>query len=356
MTRLLFLIVVPLVAAIGGVYWYALGGRYVTTDNAYVKANMIAISTSIDGRVTSVLVEDHRPVQKGDVLFTLDPRPHEIARKRAEARIVAVRNEIASMRAEYAQIAAEIADANERVKYLKRQRQRQSDLAAKGMTTAANVEEVEYEVVKAVQAVRALQEKARQVLAELGGEFERPVESHSQYLEALAAREEVELALEYTTVRAPNTGIVSHVQLQPGEWVEEGRPVFRLIETGEIWLEANLKETQLTHVEVGQSVSFELDAYPDVIWTGHVSRISPATGSEFMVLPPQNATGNWVKVVQRVPVLIEVDSVDGRPELRAGMTAAVAVDTRRERELLTVMRDIELIAFMRDAVASIREK
>ena len=353
--RMFFLVLVPLVGAAAGLYWYALGGRYVVTDNAYVKADMIAISASIDGRVTEVMVEDNHPVRRGDVLFTLDPRPYGIALKRAEARMAAVRNEVAAKRAAFAQIEAEIADARERVKYLRRRQKRQENLAAQGMVTEAAIDTLRYEVTGAVQALQALHEKARQVLAELGGELEQPIEEHPRFLEAIAAREEAELSLEYATVRAPAGGILSRVQLQPGEWVEEGRPAFRLIDTDELWIEANLKETQLTHVVPGQPVTFEIDAYPGVDWTGRVARISPATGSEFMVLPPQNATGNWIKVVQRIPVRIEIEPGPGQPELRAGMTATVSVDTGQERKLLAVLSGFDLFALNREAVASIRK-
>lgn len=341
--RVFFLVLVPLVGGAAGLYWYALGGRYVVTDNAYAKAHMIAISASIDGRVTEVMVEDNRPVVQGEVLFTLDPRPYEIARTRAEARMAAVRNELASKRAAFAQVAAEIADARERVKYLRSEQSRQEALAAEGVANATAIDTLKYESNAALQALQALHEKARQVLAELGGDLEQPIAEHPRFLEARAAREEAELALEYATVRAPASGIASRVQLQPGEWVDKGRPVFSLIDTSELWIEANLKETQLTHVVPGQAVTFEVDAYPGVDWKGVVTRISPATGSEFMVLPPQNATGNWIKVVQRVPVHIEIDFAPGHPELRAGMTASVSVDTGRERELLALLNDFGLV-------------
>jgi membrane fusion protein (multidrug efflux system) len=336
--RVLLLVIVPIAAAMVGAYWYALGGRYVSTDNAYVKANMVAISSSIDGRVASVPIRDNEVVSEGDVLFTLDPRPHAIALERAEARLDAVINEVAAIQAEYAQIGARVADAKERVTYLKRQHQRQQELTARGMGTAANFDEAQYEVTKAVHETNALKESARQVLAQLGGRPNVAALEHPSYLESLATRNEAELALDYTVVRAPTNGIVSRMRLQPGEWVEEGRTVFQLIETGELWVEANLKETQLTHVEVGQRVDFEVDAYPGVPWRGSVSHISPATGSEFMVLPAQNATGNWVKVVQRIPIRIDIDAEDRQPALRAGMTVEVVVDTRRERELLGMMR------------------
>ena len=340
--RVFFLVLVPLAGGAAGLYWYALGGRYVVTDNAYVKADMIAISASIDGRVSEVMVEDNQPVERGEVLFTLDPRPYEIARTRAEARMAAVRNELASKRAAFAQVAAEVADARERVKYLRSELGRQEALAAEGVANATAMDTLKYESNAAVRALQVLHEKARQVLAELGGDLEQSIVEHPRFLEAMAAREEAELALEYATVRAPANGVPSRVQLQPGEWVEKGRPVFRLIDTSEIWIEANLKETQLTHVAPGQPVTFEVDAYPGVDWKGAVARISPATGSEFMVLPPQNATGNWIKVVQRIPVRVEIDFAPGNPELRAGMTATVSVDTGQERELLAMLNNLGL--------------
>ena len=351
--RVFFLVLVPLVGGAAGLYWYALGGRYVVTDNAYVKAHMIAISASIDGRVTEVTVEDNRPVEPGEVLFTLDARPYEIARTRAEARMAAVRNELASKRAAFAQVAAEIADARERVKYLRSEQSRQEALAEDGAANATAIDTLKYESNAALQALQALHEKARQVLAELGGDPEQPMAEHPRFLEARAAREEAELALEYATVRAPVGGVPSRVQLQPGEWVDKGRPVFSLIDTSELWIEANLKETQLTHVAPGQAVTFEVDAYPGMDWKGAITGISPATGSQFMVLPPQNATGNWIKVVQRVPVRIEIDFTPGHPELRAGMTATVSVDTGQERELLSMLNDLGLVRITRDAVASI---
>ena len=338
--RVFFLVLVPLAGGAAGLYWYALGGRYVVTDNAYVKADMIAISASIDGRVTEVMVADNEPVERGEVLFTLDPRPYEIARTRAEARQTAVRNDLASKRAAFAQVAVEIADARERVRYLRNEQKRQEALAAQGVANAAAIDTLEYESSAAVQALRALHEKAGRVLAELGGDVEQPIIEHPRFLEAMAAREEAELALDYATVRAPARGVASRVRLQPGEWVGKGRPVFSLIDTGDVWIEANLKETQLTHVAPGQSVTFEIDAYPGVSWEGTVSRISPATGSEFMVLPPQNATGNWIKVVQRVPVRVEIDFPPGHPELRAGMTATVSIDTEQERRLLSMLNGL----------------
>jgi membrane fusion protein (multidrug efflux system) len=343
--RLVLLVVVPIAAGILVLDWYARSARYVSTDNAYVKADMIAIAPSINGRVTVVHVVDNQTVAEGDILFELDPRPHRIALNRADAQLASIRNELESMRAEYAQITAEIEDASERVRYLERQHNRQQELARKGMATEATIDEIEYQVIQARQALQGLREKAKRQLAELGGNVDVTAEHYPRYMEALTDRKAAELALEYTVVRAPAGGTVSRVQLQPGEWVEEGDPVFRLIENDGLWIEANLKETQLTYVQVGQEVSFEVDAYPGTWWKARIASISPATGSEFLVLPPQNATGNWVKVVQRVPVRIELMENEEFVPLRAGMTVDVKVDTNRDRKLLTIVRE---------AVASIR--
>ena len=338
--RLVLLLIVPVAAAIGGLYWYALGGRYITTENAYVKTNMIAIAPNISGRVVDVKVKDNQTVNAGDVLFQIDPQPLHIAINRTEARMLAVRNEIESKRAEYAQIEAEIDEVLERQKFLKRQYERQQQLQKRGVATAVRLDEAENRLATSGQTVRALRQKIRRVVADLGGDPLTPVEQHPDYLEAEAERDQTKLMLSYSAISAPTNGIVSRMQLQPGEWVEDGKPVFSVIESRNYWIEANLKETQLTHVVVGQLVTVEVDAYPGVMWEGRVDSISAATGAEFSILPPQNATGNWVKVVQRLPVRINVSpSDDDKPFLRAGMTVFVSIDTEREREMLSIARE-----------------
>ena len=337
--RLVLLLIVPVVAAIGGVYWYALGGRYITTENAYVKTNMIAIAPNISGRVIDVKVKDNQLVSAGDVLFQIDPQPLQIAINKTEARMLAVRNEIESKRAEYAQIEAEIDEVRERQKFLQRQYERQQQLRKRGVATAVRLDEAENLLATSGQTVRALRQKIRRVVADLGGDPLTPVEQHPDYLEAEAERDQTKLMLSYSAVLAPTTGIVSRMQLQAGEWVENGKPVFSVIESRNHWIEANLKETQLTHVVGGQLVTVEVDAYPGIMWDGLVESISAATGAEFSILPPQNATGNWVKVVQRLPVRIVILPSDDKPPLRAGMTVSVSIDTEREREMLSITRE-----------------
>ena len=337
--RLILLVVIPVAALLGASYLYAVTGRFVTTENAYVKAHIIAISTDIDGRVTEVFIKNDQRVKAGDILFRLDPDPHWLALKSAEARMATVRQEVEAMRAGFHEVQAEIAEARETVNYYAREAERQRKLSKRGVTTEAKLDEAEFQVASARQRVRALQEKVRTVLAELGGDPERAAELHPKYIEAQTERDVAELHLGYTEVRAPADGIVTQVHLEPGEWLEEGDPAFGLIEADDTWVVANLKETQLTHVREGQVVEVGIDAYPDVTWKARITSIAPATGAEFAVLPPQNASGNWVKVVQRIPVRIDLEPMEGRPTLRAGMTASISIDTERERELLTTVRE-----------------
>jgi membrane fusion protein, multidrug efflux system len=343
--RPLLLVGVPLIAGLVGLYWYAVSGRYVTTENAYVKSDIVTISTDIDGRVVSVEVTENQLVRQGDVLFRIDPEPFQIALDMADANILTVRHDIEASRAEFRQIEAEIDEATERVKFFQQQALRQRQLEERGIAAQVRLEEAELELAAARQRVTALREKLRTMLARLGGDPASAAELHPAFRAAEASRDMAARDLAHTVVRAPVDGFVSRMRLQPGEWLEAGDAAFTMIDPHATWIEANLKETQLTHVEVGQRVEVEVDAYPDQVWRGEVASISPATGAEFAVIPPQNATGNWVKVVQRLPVRIAVEAPDGLPPLRAGMTVAVSIDTEREPRLAE---------FMRNAVASVR--
>jgi membrane fusion protein (multidrug efflux system) len=331
--RALLLVVLPLVAALAGLYWYAMSGRYVSTENAYVKADIIAITPQVDGRVIAVEIKDNALVRKGEVLFRIDPEPFQIALDMAEAKLLTVRQDIDAARAELRQIQAEIEEASARVDFFAQQARRQRELEERGIAAEVRLEEAELELEAARQRVSALREKLRTVLARLGGDPESAAELHPAWREAEAARDMAALDLAYATLHAPADGIVSRMRLEPGEWVEAGEPAFTIVRTDSTYIEANLKETQLEHIAPGHAVRIEVDAYPGLVWRGEVASISPATGAEFAVIPPQNATGNWVKVVQRLPVRIAVENEDGRPPLRAGMTATVSIDTEREPQL-----------------------
>lgn len=327
--RLGLLLGVPLVAAVLGLRWYADGGRFVETENAYVKAHIVPVSAEVSGRVLEVRVRDNQTVAEGDVLFAMDAQPFELALARADAQIGSIRQEIETQRAEHRVALAEALEVEERIRFLDTQLERARRLRESGMIRLDAFDEARHNRDAARARLGAIQERAARVLVALGGRADLPIEQHPRMREARAAREEARLALARTRVRAPSAGTVSNLRLRPGENLNRGSPVFSLIQHDAPWVEANFKETQLASLSVGQEALLLADAYPDRRWQARVVAIAPATGAQFAVLPPQNATGNWVKIVQRVPVLLEIRA---SPEgLRAGMTVTVRVDTGKTR-------------------------
>ena len=336
--RAVLLVVVPVAAVAVGIYIYAESGRYVTTENAYIKSNVVSISADVSGRVEWVGVDDNNLVRKGQVLFRLDQQPFKIALERAEAELELVRTQVEELRADYHEAMAQVAAEEERVTFLERQLARQRTLKERKLASEQAYDVAAHDLSFAKRQVRVLRQRVRRVLQSLGGSPDIEAEAHPRFLRASTERDRAAIALDDTWVEAPVDGVVSNMKLQAGEYVEEGQPVFTVIESGEVWVEANLKETQLTHVLEGQSASITVDAYPGVEWPATVDTIAPATGAEFSVLPPQNATGNWVKVVQRIPVLLDVEQTPKTTPLRAGMTVTVAIDTERERAMPPSLR------------------
>ena len=330
----------PLLVLAAAGYLYETGGRFVTTENAYVKAEIVTISPAVEGRVTVVEVRDNQEVAAGAPLFSLDPRPFEIALAAAEAERESVAQRIAALRASYRQGDNEIHAIRERIRYLDLVRERQRQLRAKGVGTQVKLEEAEHDLAMARRRLNVLEEANGMVLADLGGSLDLPLESHPLYLRAAAAVDQAALDLAYSQVQAPAAGTLSNVTLQQGEYVEIGDPLLALVTSDQPWVEANLKEVQLTHVKVGQAASVVVDSYPDMEMSAVVESISPATGAEFALLPPQNATGNWVKVVQRVPVRLRLEDPLQMALLRAGMTATVSIDTGFERDTLAFVRGV----------------
>ena len=338
--RTVFLIVIPLLAICVGLYLYAAGGRYVTTDNAYVKANVIIISPEVSGRVTSVLVVDNQAVEANDILLQLDSSPLEITLNRARAQMAVIRTELESLRADYGETVVQEQLAKDKVRYLDRRYKRQRKLLKQGLSSEEKHDEAKHDLQVARREVEIIEQRVQRVLAQLAGNERLPVDQHPRYLTAQTTYDQAAVDLKATTIRAPASGIVSNMKLQVGEYAQAGKPVFSLIQNQPIWVEANLKETQLTHIQPGQQATIVVDAYPDKIWESVVSSIAPATGAEFSILPPQNASGNWVKVVQRIPIKLVITDQAGGPQLRAGMTVSVRIDTRRKRELSGQMRDV----------------
>ena len=334
--RAVLLLGVPLVVAALALYFYARGGRHLETDNAYVKAHIVAVSAEVTGRVEEVAVRDNQAVTRGQLLFRIDSAPFETALARARAQISNARTEVETLRADLRVARAEAVEAQERIRFLGLQLERQQRLKEKGMVREEAFDEARHNLEAARARLTALQERAARSLASLGGDANLPAERHARVMEAQATLDTAALELARTRVTAPTAGTVSNLKLQPGMNVARGVAIFSLIQSGEPWIEANFKETQLGGMRVGQVARVVADAYPGVEWRARVSAIAPATGAEFALLPPQNATGNWIKVVQRVPVLFSIEPAGNaadRPALRAGMTVSVSIDTGRSRGL-----------------------
>lgn len=336
--RLFLLILVPAVVLSVGLYFYAIGGRIVSTENAYVRADIVAISPEIDGRILEVLVDDNQQVEAGQILFTIDASPFRIELEASDAELGMVRQEIDSLRAQYREIESEIRVATELVRYLKSERNRQSTLSSSGLSSQASLAAAEHDLVTARQRTTSLHQRKLKLIVELGGAVNLPIEQHPRYLRAVSMRKRATLDLKRTKIRAPVSGYLGNITLEPGEQVEIGDTVFPLVLSGKHWIVANLKEVHLTHVKVGQTAQITVDSYPNYLFEGTVESISPATGAEFSLLPAQNATGNWVKVVQRVPVKLRLKLSPGMPALRAGLTASVEIDTGYERPLMGIIK------------------
>ena len=335
--RLILLLGVPLAIVAASLHFYAQGGRFLETDNAYVKAHIITVNAEVAGQAAQVLVRDNQPVTKGQLLFRIDPVPFQTALARANAQLANARADVETLRAEHRVALAEAVEAEEKIRFLTLQLDRQRRLREKGMVREEAYDEARSNLATARAHLVALQERAARVLTGLGGDPNLPFDRHPRVQEAQAARAAAALELSRTSVHAPAAGTVSNLRLQAGEYLARGVAAFTLIQAGELWIEANFKETQLAELRVGQVARIVADAYPKVEWRARVSTISPATGAEFALLPPQNATGNWVKVVQRVPVLLVIEPDDqkdkDRPTLRAGMTVGVSIDSGRSRGL-----------------------
>ena len=332
--RLPLMLAGPLVVLIGASWWYLTSGRYVSTDDAYVQAARTMISTDIAGRVVEVVVGDNQRVTKGQVLFRLDERPFRIAVEEAGAQLAAARLQIEAMKATYRQKLAELRSAEDTLTYQQREFERQRQLATSGVAARATYDQVQNAQQTAQHRVTSTQSDANNILAQLGGDANIATDQHPTVQRAQAALDKAELDLSYAQIRAPQNGIVTKVeQVQVGSYVTASTPVFSMM-SDRIWVEANFKETELTHMRPGQEATVEIDTYPDAVCHAKVTSMSPGTGLSFSLLPPENATGNWVKVVQRLPVRLALECSPADLPLHAGLSATVEVDTRHRRAWL----------------------
>lgn len=332
--RLALLIAGPLAVIIVAAFVYFTGGRYASTEDAYVGAGKVMVSADISGKVQEVAVREGQPVKVGDVLFQIDPEPYRIAVDQAQARVLAAEFNLNTAKANYRKAQEDIAQAVEEVAYNQREFDRYQALVAQRVVSQSSYDTARYNLAASRQKLAANRQQAEAALAALGGNPDLPLESYPDYQQAKAALEQAQRDLRQTTVRATIDGVVSLVDsVQPGSYLAAGTPAFALVSDTNVWVDANLKETDLTHVRPGQKVSVTIDTYPDHQWEGIVESIKPATGAEFSVLPAQNSSGNWVKVVQRIAVRVRLQQEPGAPILRSGMSAVVDIDTGRTRGL-----------------------
>lgn len=321
------LISVPLGFAIIILFYYLFGGRYVSTDDAYVQAGKAAIAANVSGQVTAIYVHDNQVVRKGYPLFSLDARPFQIDVENATATLNNARLQVLALKASYQQQLAHVKAAQDTLTYQEQEFERQKKLAASGISSKMQLNRATNTYNNAKQQAQAAQQRLAQILANLNNNANINVNNHSIVKIAQAQLDKAKLNLSYTTITAPMNGIVTKVeQLQRGDYITTGVPVFSLVSNENVWIEANFKETQVTHMHPGQTATFEVDTYPGEEFKGKVVSTSPGTGSSFSLLPPENATGNWVKIVQRVPVRISIDNLKNI-NLAAGMSATVTVDT-----------------------------
>ena len=325
--RLILMIVVPLVLILAGVYFWLTGGRYEDTDNAYVTQPIVSISPDVAGRITEIDVKENQQVKAGAVLFKLDQAPFQIALDQANAALSAARLSVEQLRVNYTTAQAKLAADQQTLVIQQRTQARNDNLASKGVATAADVDQGLLAVQQAQAAVTLDQQAIAGALAALNGDPNIKTDDHASVKTALAAVESAKLTLGYTTIKAPGDGIISQIPMfNVGQYVPAGTAIVSLVETDDTWVEANFKETQLGDIQVGQPATVVVDTYGGTVLHGTVSSIQAATGAMFSLIPAQNATGNWVKVVQRIPVKITFKADPGLL-MASGMSATATVDT-----------------------------
>jgi len=330
--RSILLLLVPVAVAVVGVHIYLAGGRYVRTDNAYVRADKVTLGTDVSGVVAEISVRNDQRVEAGQILFRLNDESYRLALAGAMAQLVTVRNDIEALRATYRQKQEAIRRAESDIAYFRRDYDRQRELMQGRTVTQARLDESRHNLDNAQQTLAVLREEAAAARAALEGAPNAAPETYGRYAVVQALADKAERDLRQTVIRAPANGIVTNVTaLQVGQYLGAGQAAFSLVLSDEVWIEANPKESDLAHVSVGNPATVVIDTYPDLVWSATVNTISPATGAEFALLPAQNSSGNWVKVVQRIPVRLRIDMPAGAPPLRAGMSASVEIDTGHRR-------------------------
>ena len=332
--RMILLVGVPLIALAIGAFFYLGSGRYITTDNAYVGAQKVLITPDISGKIERIIVREGQQVKAGDELFEIDREPFRIAVTQAQAKLATVRADFTNLKSDY-QIYSRLAEvAKENAEIKKRDVERKKALAESRAGSQVDFDaSVSAQLTASLQAQLAVQRKD-QAFNQLLGDPNLPIEKFPAYMQANAALEQAQRDLDHTLLRAPIDGMATQVDnIQLGRFVTAGTPVFAVIDGTAPWVDANPKETDITNLQIGQRATVFVDTFPDTAFSGTVESVSPGTGAQFAILPPQNASGNWVKVVQRVPLRIRLDKDPMLGKLRAGMSAFVEIDTGKSKSM-----------------------
>lgn len=322
--RRFLLVVVPGIAVIVGLYFYIHSLFYATTEDAFIKADKVYVATEVSGRLLSLPVHEHERVKAGQLLLEIDPEPFKLALAAANAHVAGVRSDLESLRAEYHEKEAELVRATSNVAYFQREYERNLHLAKPGFASKSALDAAHQHLEDAKLTVQVVKRALAVVKAKLGVDPEKPIEQFSSYRQAVAQRDEAALKLSKTRVYASMDGVIGPLKAQPGDYVATGRSLFPLVSTYH-YVEAYMKETDLSDIRPGQKATVEIDSYPGRIWQATVKSISPATGSEFSLLPAENSSGNWVKVVQRVGVRLKLKKPKGAPPLRSGLSVSVSI-------------------------------
>jgi membrane fusion protein (multidrug efflux system) len=331
----------PIVLVLGG-YFYVTGGQVMSTDDAYVQAERVGISTDVSGIVQDVDVKDNQRVEAGQLLYRLDPRQFQIALDNAKANLAQIALSIDAMKQDYKRMLSDVAAQQAQVDLDQTNFDRNAKLLKTATVSQAMFDQMRYTLDNDKSKLAALQQQAMVQLAKLGGNPDIAVTDHPQYRQAQAQVDEAQRQLDHTAVKAPFAGIVTNVPaIAPGKYLAASTTAFFLVDTDHVWIDATPKETELTYVRPGQPVTVTVDTYPDVGWHGVVESVSPAAAQEFQLLPAQNTSGNWVKVVQRVPMRVRLDATDKKlPPLRAGMSVEVDVETGHARGFPSFLRSL----------------
>ena len=392
--RFILLIFIPLMTIMFTLGFFYSLGRYITTENAYVKAPIISIQSQIPGRVKTVFVKDNQQVKKGQKLFKIDTAKLKLDLSEQKQNLLTIKKEIDNRKSKYNEVTEEIKLAEEEIKYYLLEMRRAKSLInveiklaeekvkyhqlefnriknlvnkgvglkskldeeqylyqsainnLKAVKLNSNFEEIKHSYTSSKQKLKIINDKAKTILTTLNGDAELKFDEHPLYLKHLTKLEQISFDIEQSTIFAEQDGIIAQMNLEEGEYIDIGKVLFAIVDEKNAWLEANLKETELTNIKVNQSAVFTPDAYPNNSWNAKVESISPATGSEFSILPPQNSSGNWVKVVQRVPVKIAIGSSiineniqnNSKKDLRVGMSVSVTIDTKYKRDVPFIIR------------------